>query len=93
MSIPVALLIFASFYKEDYIIIKDSSIEVFNSFKSRELKIEDVKYVEPVAGNTWVIKLKNKQKINLSKFRVARKDQEQFQKQMKALQKHFKNAN
>lgn len=93
MNIPVAVLILASFYKKNYIVVKDNVIEVYNSFKPREIKLEDIKYVEPVGGSTWVIKLNNKQKTNLSKFRVAKADQEQFKKQMKALQNHFKNSN
>lgn len=92
MNIPVALLVLASFYKKNYILVKDNVIEVFNSFKPRAIKLENIKYVEPVGGSTWVIKLENKQKTNLSKFRVAKADQEQFQKQMKALQNHFKNS-
>ncbi len=93
MNIPVAVLILASFYKKNYIVVKDNVIEVYNSFKPREIKLENIKYVEPVGGSTWVIKLNNKQKTNLSKFRVAKADQEQFKKQMKALQSHFKNSN
>ena len=90
MNLPVALLILASFYKKNYIVVKDNAIEIFNSFKPMQLHFEDIKNVEPIGSSTWVIRLKNKRKINLSKIRVAKDNREQFKQQMKMLQHHFK---
>lgn len=89
MNLPIAILIFASFSKEDYMVIQDNSIVVFNTFKAKKAELKDIKKVEPVA-KSWVLHLKNKQKINLSQFRIAKKDKTKFRNQMSALRDYLK---
>jgi hypothetical protein len=89
MNLPVALLIYASFSKEIYFTIQENHFKVYNSFKARTFRLDDIEKIEQKSKN-WVLHLSNNQKVNLSDIRISENDKIHFQEQMQFIQEYLK---
>lgn len=92
MNLPIVILLFASFSKKKYFSIENNEFEVYNSFKARKFKFDDIIKIEN-RNKTWILFLPNEHKISLSNFRVAESDKVHFQNQMEKIQDYLKKNN
>jgi len=92
MNLPIVILLYASFSRKVYIIIKDNQFEVYNSFKPRKFNLDAIKTLDS-SNKNWIVHLGDNQKTNLTNMRVAEKDKADFQEQMKSIQTYLKAKN
>jgi hypothetical protein len=92
MNLPIVILLYASFSRKVYLVIRDNEFEVYNSFKPRKFDLDAIEKLES-SNKNWVVHLGDNQKTNLTNMRVAEKDKADFQEQMKSIQTYLKAKN